>query len=453
MRWLHLFIVLLATRVAAFSPPMHHRRASSGLSSAVDAAERSADSFDAGTDTETKVERAVSLPSQLTKQSEMEQYVTDMRSLYSDLENGGGTTKVRMADVGVSFTYVAPALSSSDSETNKQMNGEWRRQMPTLHDASTIDWNDIHADISETQPHSGANAPPMLIYLPGLDGLGISATAQFDDLSSSFELWRMTVDKGTTQPTFSQLLSTVVKFVKDSTYNNAEDSPREVILVGESFGGLLACAVAMALKNIKSNKKFTLKGMTLVNPATSFDDTNWEQFVPLLTSLRYLETQEDIVDDSGNFDFVNQLPTPYSVLGGMALSATIPDGNQFSRILEFILGTTQSSSNEQMLAASADGFRLLAEYLPASTLETRVLKWLPVGTSVVNNIDRLSKLDVATLIIAGNDDNMLPTKEEANRLGKLLPDCVKMDVSGAALHSAIWKHKKTLLMTVATLIL
>jgi 1-acyl-sn-glycerol-3-phosphate acyltransferase len=46
-------------------------------------------------------------------------------------------------------------------------------------------------------------------------------------------------------------------------------------------------------------------------------------------------------------------------------------------------------------------------------------------------MQRLSKLALPTLVIAGNDDNMLPTKEEANRLGKLLPNCVKMDVSGA----------------------
>jgi len=218
--------------------------------------------------------------------------------------------------------------------------------------------------------------------------------------------------------------------VKDSTNDANLNTPREIILVGESFGGLLTCAVAMALNNTKS-KKFILKGMTLVNPATSFDETNWEQFVPLLTSLRYLETQEDIVDDSGNFNFVNKLPTPYSVLGGVALAATVPDSKQYSGILDFILGNVGTASNEEMLAASGEGFRLLAEYLPAKALEERVLKWLPVGSSVVNNVERLSVLDVPTLIIAGNDDNMLPTKDEANRLGKLLPDCVKMDVSGS----------------------
>lgn len=273
----------------------------------------------------------------------------------------------------------------------------------------------------------------MLVYLPGLDGFGISATAQFDDLSRSYEFWRMSVDKSNVQVSFSDLINSVVKFVKDATSSTGSiDSPREVILVGESFGGLLSCAVAMALTKIQS-KKMVLKGMALVNPATSFDETSWERFVPILTSLRYLESQEEITDDSGNFRFnlPRGLPTPYSMIGGVALSSTIPDTTQYSSILDFLLQSMNNSSNENMLAASSDGFRILAEYLPAVSLEHRVLEWLPVGTSVVNNPKRLAKLNIPTLIIGGSDDNMLPTKEEADRLGKLLPDCVKMDVAGA----------------------
>ena len=86
---------------------------------------------------------------------------------------------------------------------------------------------------------------------------------------------------------------------------------------------------------------------------------------------------------------------------------------------------------QNALSMSSEGLRILAEYLPAAAVEHRVLKWLPVGTSVVNNLQRLGNLDVPTLVIAGIDDNMLPTKEEANRLAKVLPDCVKMDIVGS----------------------
>jgi hypothetical protein len=115
----------------------------------------------------------------------------------------------------------------------------------------------------------------------------------------------------------------------------------------------------------------------------------------------------------------------------MSLAATVPSQKQFYSVLDFILRNPLNDTPQNALSVSSDGFRILAEYLPAETVEHRVLKWLPVGTSVVNNPQRLSKLDVPTLVIAGNDDNMLPTKEEANRLAKLLPNCVKMDIRGS----------------------
>jgi hypothetical protein len=267
-----------------------------------------------GSTSHTKENEPTSTPaSQREKaKSEMEQLVVDIRSMYRDLELGGGSIRRNMMN-GLSFTYVAPA--SSDGQTShSNLNGAWRSQNPLTYDLDA-DWPHTHKQITEerTKLSYSSNPPPLVVYLPGLDGFGISATSQFDDLSSTFELWRMTVDKGNVQLTFTELMTSVVKFVDDAT--KSCETPREVILIGESFGGLLACAVAMALK-ASTKYNLTLKGMTLVNPATSFDETNWEQFVPLLTSLRYLETQEEILDDRGNFrisDIARRLPTPYSV--------------------------------------------------------------------------------------------------------------------------------------------
>lgn len=115
----------------------------------------------------------------------------------------------------------------------------------------------------------------------------------------------------------------------------------------------------------------------------------------------------------------------------MSLAATVPSQKQLNGLFDFIVSNAMKTTPQSALSVSSDGFRILAEYLPAQTVEHRVLKWLPVGTSVVNNLERLKNLQVPTLVIAGNDDNMLPTKEEANRLAKLLPDCVKMDIIGS----------------------
>jgi pimeloyl-ACP methyl ester carboxylesterase len=361
--------------------------------------------------------------------SEIEQFVSAMRELYVDLENGGGSIRRKMNGVG--FTYVSPVICSPGE--NRMLAGAWRRQKP-INVGVGEDLTDIHRNIMKERFMKGqsSSTPPLLVYLPGLDGFGLSATAQFDDLSSSFEFWRMTIDKDSKLLSFSDLVVSVVNFVKEITTTGSSEPQREVILAGESFGGLLTCAVAMALKKGQSSK-YILKGMVLINPATSFDETVWERVVPILTSLRYLESQEEATDDNGNsrFSFLNGLPTPYSVFGAVALAATVPSGMQYSSILDFLQQTVSSTSAEKMLSASVDGFGILAEYISPAILDQRVMKWIPVGTSVVNNPQRLSKLDVPTLIIGGRDDNLLPTKKEADRLGKLLPDCVVMDIAGA----------------------
>ncbi|KAL3827524.1 hypothetical protein ACHAXA_002021 [Cyclostephanos tholiformis] len=363
--------------------------------------------------------------------SEMGKFVSAMRDMYSDLKDGGGSIRRQMNGVG--FTYVSPVISSTGG--NKQLDGAWRHQKPTLvgvdEDLSDIQRGIIQERFRKAQSSS---THPLLVYLPGLDGFGISATAQFDDLSKTFEFWRMTVNLESTHVSFSDLVVSVVKFVTESaSIMGSIDSPREVIIVGESFGGLLACAVAMALKNGQSNTCYVLKGMVLVNPATSFDETIWERVVPVLTSLRYLESQEKVTDDSekSRFAFLNSLPTPYSVMGALALAATVPSGTQYSSILNFLQQTLTTTSAESMLSASLDGFGILAEYLSPAMLDQRVMKWIPVGSSVVNNPQRLSKLNVPTLIIGGRDDKMLPTRNEAERLGQLLPNCVVMDIAGA----------------------
>lgn len=153
--------------------------------------------------------------------------------------------------------------------------------------------------------HSGTK--PIAIYFPGLDCTGISAEGQFHDLANTYELWRMTVDNCDTSTSFTDLVGTAVQFINDLV----EGDDRKVTIIGESFGGLVAPAVTLRSQAMVS-------GLVMVNPATSFDDTMWSTVGPFLTSLQYLSNS----DDERNF------PTPYSVLGGIALSLTVPDFKQ-----------------------------------------------------------------------------------------------------------------------------
>ena len=158
------------------------------------------------------------------------------------------------------------------------------------------------------------NTKPVVVYIPGLDGQGIGAQQQFHDLKHTFEFWRMTVDMSDSTTSFVDLVGSACTFL-DELLIPSVDEPRNATIIGESFGGLVAPSIALRRSNL-------LSGMVLVNPATSFDETQWSTLGPFLTSLRHFGNRGNSGASSST------LPTPYSVLGGLALSLAIPDFTQ-----------------------------------------------------------------------------------------------------------------------------
>jgi pimeloyl-ACP methyl ester carboxylesterase len=146
----------------------------------------------------------------------------------------------------------------------------------------TTTWNDPDLQQQELLPPElqPDESKPVAVYIPGLDGYGLSAHRhQFDDLANNFEFWRLTV-----LPEDRSSLQDVVKAISGFVLEEF-DGGRPVTLIGESAGGLLASAVALKLQ-----EKDVLQGLVLVNPATSYDQTAWESIVPILTwALPYLD--------------------------------------------------------------------------------------------------------------------------------------------------------------------
>jgi pimeloyl-ACP methyl ester carboxylesterase len=337
-----------------------------------------------------------------TTTSTTRQIINDVNQIYEDLSKGCYSVQVTPT---IQFKHVSPFSTRAESQN----------KIVEFQSSEDISSNDVYKLIGDFHEKT----KPILLYLPGLDGVGISIASQINDLSEPFELWRMSIDQNDDRSTFTQLTTAVSSFVQDVAIKH----DREIILVGESFGGLLAPAVAMIVQNIakKQDVKNPIIGMVMANPATSFDETQWSTLAPILASLRHVEQEEEN----------SSLPTPYSLIGSLALSLTVPDRTQFQRILDMITNTRVTSLDEarEILVTMFDGFGMVSQNLPAEVIEHRVGQWLPVGCSVVN--PRLGDIDIPTLVIASEEDNMLPTKKEGQRLLNAIPNCTTFFVKGS----------------------
>eukprot|EP00542_Grammatophora_oceanica_P005239 CAMPEP_0194067984 /NCGR_PEP_ID=MMETSP0009_2-20130614/86846_1 /TAXON_ID=210454 /ORGANISM="Grammatophora oceanica, Strain CCMP 410" /LENGTH=706 /DNA_ID=CAMNT_0038721039 /DNA_START=86 /DNA_END=2206 /DNA_ORIENTATION=+ len=318
------------------------------------------------------------------------------RNIYADLSTASIN---KTSSPTVRFSFVNP--------------GSWNAPIEPSFDPST------EYDIFSNVANQFGPEKPLALYLPGLDCAGVSGTQQFDELSQKFELWRLSVTPDD-RSSLGYLSDHVVKFINE--ISNATD--RKVVLIGESFGGLLAPIVALKLKS-KAKKEANedpLAGMVLVNPATSFDESSWDLVGPTLASLRFLEP--DGASQRG--------ATPYTVLGGLALSLLVPDRTQLQQIVSLITNLQPQSllsDPTSNLEAMNNAFASLGTRLPGELIEHRVKNWLIVGSALIKN--RMQILDLPTLVVAGDEDNFLPSKKEAERLSSTLPNCETLVVRGS----------------------
>ena len=363
---------------------------------------------------------------------------TSFRNLYQDL--GEKAPIYKQISPTIKFSFVTPP-------SFERAHQHWSEDDVIYSDAHLLESHPPHNANTTICYEQIANKhgrdKPIAIYLPGLDGFGISAARwQFDDLSRTFELWRLTVQVND-RSSFSQLLTAVSDFIDEisrippsstsSTSSSTEHVPtkdhrrRPVYIIAESFGGLLAPGVALRLQNrqYRGGPSNPIQGLVLVNPATSFESSNWDVVAPFLTAVshatRNLSPPAPL-----------RAPSPYAILGGFVLGSLIPSQEQFQRIIDLLLKIEVGSSLSD-IAETMDGIRetfdVVEEFLPAETLDHRITKWLMVGSSLVN--PRLQQLNVPTLIIAGGDDKLINSGREANRLCSLLPNSEKLIVNRA----------------------
>lgn len=208
---------------------------------------------------------------------------------------------------------------------------------------------------------------PLFVYLPGMDGTGRLFENQANKLRDRFDL-RCLAIRIDNYSTWHDLARDTVEIIQSelSRKNN-----QEVYLCGESFGGCLALKTALTAPSL-------ITKLILVNPA-------------------YCSRQLPILGWGANI--TPWLPTwlhRYSAAGLLPFLAKLNRVNNCDR---------------QNLLESM------------KSLPPQVVSWrLSLLRDFKISKEQLSNLNISSLIIAGAEDGLLPSVEEARKLVRILPD-------------------------------
>lgn len=246
-------------------------------------------------------------------------------------------------------------------------------------------------DFDAELPLAGRSSLPMMVYLPGIDGTGLAAQRQFESILSRFDLITL-VTPPEDRTDFCALVDIVTKFLKEEVPLHPPTRP--IYILGESFGGVLALAVAKEAPHLVDR-------LVLVNPATSFEDSLWPLIGPLLPNVpsqAYQALPIALAPVLGN---------PINLLAA-ALDSTDETSSLGDRLNAVVRGAAQLLSQ----------LPLLADLLPPETLAWK-LKLLQQGCVEVAPI--LGQVPQRVLLIIGDQDLLIPSKEEGPRLQRALP--------------------------------
>ncbi|XP_068659847.1 phytyl ester synthase 1, chloroplastic-like [Aristolochia californica] len=230
---------------------------------------------------------------------------------------------------------------------------------------------------------------PLLLFLPGIDGVGLGLILHHKALGKAFEVRCMHI------PAYDQTpFEGLVKFVEDTVRCEQILSPNmPIYLVGDSFGGCLALAVAARNPTIDLI-------LVLANPATSFGNSPLQPVLPLL----------------------ELLPKEFHVTVPYLLSFIMGDPVKLAMAnIESGLPPLQTLDElSKSLTSMLPRLSRLADIIPKETL-TWKLRLLKSASAYANS--RLHAVKAEVLVLVSGEDKMLPSKDEAERLGRTLSNC------------------------------
>jgi pimeloyl-ACP methyl ester carboxylesterase len=208
---------------------------------------------------------------------------------------------------------------------------------------------------------------PLFVYLPGMDGTGQLLRTQTAGLEMAFDVRCLVIPKQD-MTNWDVLTQNVLNLIYAEL---AKGYQQVVYLCGESFGGCLAMKLAILAPHL-------FEYIVLINPASSFHLSPWFSWISQATN------------------FVPAYFYPVGALALLPFLATLP---RISPSVRYELLRTLRS-------------------IPSQTVNWR----LSLLREFSIDLAKLQQLQQPVLLVAGDRDQLLPSRQEIERLMNVLPN-------------------------------
>ncbi|XP_051209781.1 phytyl ester synthase 1, chloroplastic-like [Lolium perenne] len=235
---------------------------------------------------------------------------------------------------------------------------------------------------------SSVEDAPLMLYLPGVDGMGMGLCMHHKALGRIFELRCMHIPFHDRTP-FEELV-TMVEDVVRAEHSISPNKP--IYLLGNSFGGCLALAVAARHPRINLI-------LVLVNPATSYERSDIKTLLSVFSPLS--DRACIAITALLNYNIDNEV--------NMALSRMKSGKHPLEALSRLTNNLSSSLKHSNIL-----------DKLPEDTLRWK-MNLIKRAASYANC--RVQSVTAEVLLLASGADRLLPSKSEADRLQKKLPKC------------------------------
>ncbi|KAK1567332.1 hypothetical protein Q3G72_010977 [Acer saccharum] len=242
---------------------------------------------------------------------------------------------------------------------------------------------------SPLESGSHTNDSPLLLFLPGIDGVGLGLTMQHQRLGQIFDIWCLHIPVED-RTSFADLVKLVERTVRSENHRLPN---RPIYLVGESLGACIALAVSAHVPDVDLV-------LILANPATSFSKS---QLQPLIPILKLLPDQ-----------------IPFSLPYILRLMEGDPLRMAADNLVKELAPEPPFGKLSQDLLTMSSYLSVVANILPKETLLWK-LEMLRLASTYANS--RLHAVKAETLILSSGRDQLLPSQEEGEKLCLALPKC------------------------------